>query len=198
MVVETMKNIFVTNNHKFVKLLVVSPFVLIFSILSFGCGYNVYNAKYYAMEYSFQYRKSDYVNPRSPFTEIDYFPGKARPIENGSHINISTKIDSQNNKQRIDAFTLAYYNNEHIKDFSFKVIQVTEMIGCEMEGISYSYTGYTTIPVSYEGIFVTFKYKEFAFEVDFLFRGGEKDTETAFNLFKATFKIKEINFSNNK
>lgn len=187
-----MKNSYSYSNY-LVKIMLLISLTLLVTTFSIGCSYRVYQAKIDNIEYSFQYRKNDNVNPFNPLVRTC-----SENIEDGVHINSHIKIKGNKlgstdnvSKQVIQDFINSYESNTCIENFNTRNMTVGQIAGINAEGIKYYYDGYTSVQVPYEGIFIIFVYKNIIFNVDFLYPSIDEDLDEAFDVFKKTFEIRE-------
>lgn len=161
--------------------------------LSFiGCGsdYETYREKVDGVEFSFQYPKNVSINPPNPWARINWV--HPPNINYDSHINvIAIKVSDTNisNSDIIDNFISSYNNNEYLSDFNIEERGLITIADANADYITYSYTGYTTVPSPYLGKFLTFSTKGLIFEIDLLFEWVASDTDEAFDLLIETFTI---------
>lgn len=186
-----MKTLKTTSTHLIIITLVII-FIISSAIFSIGCSTHTYSDRIGNIEYSFQYRCDDKVNPYNP---LFHDPWSSGNMETESHTTIEVEVvglENNPNAQVIQNFIDFYVNNPNIFNFKTQNITIGQIGGISAEGVRYFYSGYTSISVPYVGIFLTFRYKNYVFQVDFLYPGWYEDTDEAFNLFKDTFTVNEI------
>jgi hypothetical protein len=159
-------------------------------LLLCSCNSHVYEGKVKNIEYSFQYWKTDKINPINPLVKT-----YSENVEDDSHLNITeTKTDSSNDNpiSVIEKFVSSYSNNSYIHDFHTQHTTLDRIAGIDVKAIKYFYNGYTTVSKPFEGLFLVFYYKDFVFQVDFLYPAEKGQLNKTVDLFKDSFTIKEV------
>ena len=136
--------------------------------------------------FSFEYSADYQLFPHSRFLFKSGGPMPPR-LTGGVLISIATYEGLDSN--HLDSF-IAYMNAQKgIIFFSKDERRVIHLDSIEAESIHYGYNSYDTAPVTYEGTFISFMYKEFVIDVDFLSYTGSLLLDEAVNHFIETFKI---------
>ena len=162
---------------------------IMLSILLSGCSYKTYTGKIGEATYSFKYRGDYPVNPPNPLASsqinanilsLNYF------ISVTSHPgdNIETVLGSYKTKS----------DPQDLNKFEIVGNDTIIIAGIPAEHVTYTYEGYTTLPVLYGGHFAYFKYKSYTVEIHVLFPlliEGKPLGSEAFNLLVETFKIED-------
>ena len=187
-------------NHNLSKsvVIVTSLLMILLAIaMSFGgCTYKTYTGRIGDATFSFQYRKNDCVNPK-PYDPYSGMYDPPPPIPEGgfypnSHINVDVSlVDNRipDAKTSLEHFVSALETGEYIRDLEIMDRDTVTITGLTAEYVHYFYTGYTTVPVPYEGKFASLIHKGYIVDIDVLYVEGWLDTDEAFNLLVKTFKI---------
>jgi hypothetical protein len=172
--------------------------VLVFITISLsGCTYKTYTGDIGNATFSFQFRKNDCVNPPDEFLG-DFDP--PRPLPEGcsyypdSHINIDIYDKNPyiyNAEMSLEDFIYSLLGNDYLRDLEVRERGTVIIAGMTAEYANYFYTGYTTVPLYYEGKVASFVYGDYIVDIDVLFMEGNLDTDIAFNLIVDTFTINE-------
>jgi hypothetical protein len=194
------------NSQPLYILLAMVLMLVFFSTTFSGCSpYETYTGTIGGASFSFQHRKDDMVNPYDPYgtwSGISHPPPEVLRITEGQyypdhHIKVEVRAGESAEKSA-ENFLEPLSKNQYITDLKVWERGTVTIAGLPAQYIRYTYYGYTTVRVPYEGIFASFVYNPAynghssrIVDIDVLFKQGNGDTDIAFHLLVDTFKIKQ-------